>query len=113
MDIHVHTDHNIDGREALATWVTGVIEQSLGGVSRRISRVEVHLTDENSDKKTRADDMRCVLEVKIDGRPPLVVTEQADTIHNAVIAGSDQLARLVDHTLERVSDRGAAETHRW
>jgi ribosome-associated translation inhibitor RaiA len=107
MDIHVHTDHNIDGRDALAAWVTGVIEQSLDGVSQRISRVEVHLSDENSDKKTRADDMRCVLEAKIDGRPPLAVTEQADTIHNAVIAGSEKLARLIDHTLERLSDRGS------
>ena len=75
--------------------------------------MEVHLTDENSDKKTRANDMRCVLEAKIDGRPPLAVTEQADTIHNAVIAGSEKLARLIDHTLERVSERNAADTHRW
>ena len=113
MHIQVHTDHNINGDEKLATWVTGIIEQSLLGVSQRITRVEVHLTDENSDKKTGTNGMRCVIEAKIEGRPPLAVTEHADTIHNAVIAGSEKLSRLIDHTLERAADRGADSTHRW
>jgi ribosome-associated translation inhibitor RaiA len=113
MQIQVHTDHNIDGHEKLAAWVSGVLEQALLGVSDRITRVEVHLTDENSAAKTGANDMRCVMEAKLDGRPPLAVTERADTIHNAVIAGSDKLSRLIDHTLERVADRSASSEHRW
>ena len=112
MQIQVHTDHNIEGHEKLAAWVSDVLEQALLGVSDRISRVEVHLTDQNSAAKTGANDMRCVMEAKLDGRPPLAVTEHADTIHNAIIAGSDKLSRLIDHTLERVSDRSAAP-HRW
>jgi len=113
MQIQVHTDHNIDGHEKLAAWVTGVLEQALLGVSDRVARVEVHLTDENSASKTGPNDMRCVMEAKLDGRPPLAVTERADTIHNAIIAGSDKLSRLIDHTLERVSDRSAPSAHRW
>ncbi len=105
MQIHVHTDHNIDGHEALATWVTGVIEESLAGVTDRITRVEVHLRDENSDKKAGVDDMRCVIEAKLEGRPPLAVTEHAPTIHDAVISASGKLSRLIDHTIDRLRDR--------
>lgn len=102
MQIHVHTDHNIDGHEALATWVTGVVERALTDVSDRITRVEVHLSDEKSDKKPGVFDMRCVIEAKIEGRPAVAITEHAATIHDAVLAGSEKLARLIDHTLERV-----------
>ena len=105
MQIHVHTDHNIDGHEALAHWISGVVEQSLTGVSDRITRVEAHLRDENSDKKAGPNGMRCMLEAKLEGRPPLAVTDHADTIHNAVIAASGKLARLIDHTLDRAADK--------
>lgn len=114
MQIQVHTDHNIDGHEALATWVKGVVEQSLGAISGRITRVEVHLSDENSaSKKNGTPDMRCVMEAHVAGRPPVAVTEHADTIHNAVVAASGKLDRLIDHTLERVKERGGDAPHRW
>lgn len=114
MHIQVHTDHHIDGHEALATWVKGVVEQSLGVISGRITRVEVHLSDENSaSKKNGTPDMRCVMEAHVAGRPPVAVTEHADTIHNAVVAASGKLDRLIDHTLERVKERGGDAPHRW
>lgn len=113
MQIHVHTDHNIDGHEKLAAWVQGVIEQSLNAVSERITRVDVHLSDENSaSKKNGTPDMRCVMEAHVAGRPPVAVTEHADTIHNAVIAASGKLDRLIDHTLERVRDKAKVRTQK-
>jgi ribosome-associated translation inhibitor RaiA len=113
MQIQVHTDHNIDGHEKLAAWVTGVLEQSLGAVQERISRVEVHLSDENGAKKNGTDDMRCAVEARIEGRGPVAVTGQAATIHEAVLSASEKLARLIDHTLERITDRNAETPHRW
>ena len=113
MQIQVHTDHNIDGHEKLTAWVTGVLEQSLLGVSERITRVEAHLTDENGAKDNGTNDKRCVFEARLVGHPPLAVTERAGTIHEAVISASDKLSRLIDHTLERVAARSDAPPHRW
>ncbi len=114
MQIQVRTDHNIDGHEKLSAWVQGVIEQSLVTARDRITRVEVHLTDENGGKKNGTADMRCVMEAHVAGRPAVVVTEHADTIHVAVTAAIGKLDRLIDHTLERVKERGADETpRRW
>lgn len=104
MQIQINTGHNIDGHEALAAWIRGVVENALSGVSKHITRIEVHLTDQNSDKKDGASDMRCVLEARLEGRKPVAVTEQAATVHDAVVNAAATLARLIEHTLERLHD---------
>jgi ribosome-associated translation inhibitor RaiA len=114
MQIQVRTDHNIDGHEKLSAWVQGVIEQALAAGKDRITRVDVHLSDENAGKNNGTADMRCVIEAHVAGRPPVVVTENADTIHVAVTAATNKLDRLIDHTLERVKERnGDGTPHRW
>jgi len=45
MQIQVNTDHNIDGHEALAAHVSGLVESALDRASEYITRVEVHLSD--------------------------------------------------------------------
>ena len=64
MHIQINTDGNIEGHEALATQVSSEVESALKHVSDHITRVEVHLSDENSDKKGGNDDMRCVMEAR-------------------------------------------------
>ena len=46
MQIQVNTDHTIEGHEALADQIRGVVENALSRMSDHITRVEVHLTDE-------------------------------------------------------------------
>src|SRR4051794_24753939 len=100
MQIQVHTDHNIDGSDKFAAWVSEVFEASLSTVSGRISRVEIHLTDENGAKKNGTADMRCAVEARIEGRGPVAVSAQADTIQAAVTAAKDKLSRLIGENLE-------------
>ncbi len=73
MQIEVSTDSHIDGREELASRVQAAVEAALERFSARITRVEVHLSDE-SGNKARGEDIRCVMEARIGGRPPLAVT---------------------------------------
>jgi ribosome-associated translation inhibitor RaiA len=58
MKIRVNTGHNIEGNKALAAHVSGVVESALSRFSDHITRVEVHLSDVNSDKKVGHDAMR-------------------------------------------------------
>ena len=76
MQVQINTDRNIEGREALADQVRGVVESALSRFSDHITRVEVHLSDENSDKKGGDDEMRCMMEARIEGRQPIAVTHQ-------------------------------------
>lgn len=105
MQIQMNTDANIEGHEALATQVTSTVERALSRFSSHITRVEVHLSDENSDKKDGNDDMRCVLEARLEGRKPIAVTHHAATVDQAVEGAADKLHRLIESTLGRLHDQ--------
>ena len=110
MQIQINTDHNIEGHEALAAQVSGVVESALSRFSDHITRVEVHLSDENSDKKGGHDDMRCMMEARLEGRQPIAVTHQAATLDQAVDGAADKLARLIESTLGRLRDQRVTGT---
>ncbi|MBE9161142.1 HPF/RaiA family ribosome-associated protein [Tychonema sp. LEGE 06208] len=109
MQIQIHTGHNIEGDKALATQVSGVVAESLSRLGDRITHVDVHLSDENSDKKGGDDDMRCTIEARLKGHQPLAVTHQAATLDQAVDGAADKLTRLIEHTLGRLHHQ---ENHR-
>ena len=100
MQIQVQTDHNIEGREALVNHVSEVVASALGRFSDHITRVEIHLSDENGDK-SRGDDKRCMIEARLEGHHPVAVTHLAGTVDQAVDGAADKLARLIDHSLGR------------
>ncbi len=109
MQIQINTDHNIEGHEALDARVSGVVENALSRFSEHITHVEVHLSDENSDKKGGHDDMRCMMEARLEGRHSIAVTHQATTLDEAIDGAADKLANLIESTLERQHDQ---ERHR-
>lgn len=48
MQIQLNTDKHIDGNQQLAAEVREVVESTLARFSDHITRVDVHLSDENS-----------------------------------------------------------------
>jgi len=109
MQIQVNTDHTIEGHEALADQIRDVVETALNRVSDHITRVEVHLTDENGDKGG-AHDKRCMLEVRLEGRQPIAVTQHSATLEQAVDGAADKLVRLIESTVRRRHDRESRRT---
>jgi len=110
MQIQINTDRNIAGHEALGAQVSGVVENALSRISDHITRVEVHLSDENSDKKGGNYNMRCVMEARLEGRKPIAVTHQAATLDQAVDGAADKLSRLTESTLGRLRDQKSRRT---
>lgn len=103
MQIQINTDHNIEGREALTTHVREVVEHALSHESGHITRVEVHLADENGPK-SGPNAMRCSMEARLERHQPLNVTFDAESLHQAVAGAAEKLRRLVEHTLGRERD---------
>ena len=103
MKIQLNTDDNIDGTEALAAYVSTTIEQTLARFSEYITRVEIHLSDENAGK-TGQNDQRCMLEARLEGRQPVAVTEHAATLEKAVHGAAQKLANLLDSALGRLQE---------
>ena len=110
MQVQINTDRNIEGREALADQVRGIVESALSRFSDHITRVEVHLSDENSDKKGGKDAMRCVMEARLENHQPTAVTHHAATVGLAVDGAVEKLTRLLEHTLGRLHEQQSHRT---
>ncbi len=95
MLIEVNTDRNIQGSEELNAFVERVLEQDLGRFEKAITRIEVHLADENADK-TGERDKRCTLEARIAHHQPMAVTHHADSVHQAIEQASHKLLRALN-----------------
>ena len=104
MQIQVNTDNNVEGSVQLVNHVRNVVESALSRFSDRITRVEVHLGDENGGKSGQAD-KRCMMEARLEGRQPSAVTHHAATVDEAIEGAADKLVSLVDSTLGRLRDQ--------
>ena len=72
MKVQFNTDKNIQGTEKLEAYVSEKINHDLERFADKITRVEVHLSDQNADKGGK-DDILCKLEVRLEGMQPVLV----------------------------------------
>jgi hypothetical protein len=110
MQIDVSTDSHIDGREKLTNYIQKTVEAALERFSARITRVEVHLTDESGSREGN-EDTRCVMEVRLGGRPPVAVTSQESSVDQAITTATHKLKHLVENTLGRESSLAGQRDH--
>ncbi|MDQ3001129.1 MAG: HPF/RaiA family ribosome-associated protein [Fibrobacterota bacterium] len=103
MIIQVNTDSSISGRESLGDSIRDTVEGALSHVSGNITRVEVHLSDENG-KKSGGDDIKCVMEARLEGRTPVAVTHHATNLGQSVVGAADKLNRLIQNSLRKLRD---------
>ncbi|MCF8245896.1 MAG: hypothetical protein K9J37_01785 [Saprospiraceae bacterium] len=103
MTIQFNTDRNVNGNEAVTAPFIALISEELSRFSHQITRIEVHLSDENG-KKEGEKDKRCMLEARLEGLAPIVVTNLANTRDQAVEGAIEKLKSLLDKTLSRLSN---------
>ena len=101
MQIQVNTDHNTDGRERVVDYVRGVVEGAMSHFGNHVTRVEVHLGDENGPKGGQ-DDKRCMMEARVEKRHPIAVTHHAATLDEAIAGAAGKLKRSLQHDLDRL-----------
>jgi len=104
MQIQINTDRHIEGQERLTNWASGVVEQALSRVKDRITRVVVHLSDENADRSGQHD-QQCVMEARLEGRQPIAVTHQAATMDQAVNGAAEKLTGAIESIIGRQRDQ--------
>jgi len=101
MQVLTNTDTHVHGDERLSTIVETVVTAALERFAAQVTRVEVHLSDDNGGKGG-GDDKRCVMEARLEGRPPTAVTHKADTVDAALHGAAEKLARSLESTLGRL-----------
>jgi ribosome-associated translation inhibitor RaiA len=104
MQVQVHTDSSVRGSAILTSTVEEAVQNAVRRWTPRITRVEAHLSDING-QKGGADDKRCLLEARLGGLQPIVVTHQAPTLNEAVEGAADKLKKSLENTLGRLSER--------
>lgn len=111
MLIQVHTDNHIQGSERLTSHVQSVISDALARFAERVTRVEVHLHDNNSAAKGGGDDKRCGIEVRVAGLDPLNVSHDAAEIDQAIDGAAEKMTTLLDRRLDKLSQTKGNISH--
>ena len=107
MQIQVNT-HDAAGGDNLSQRVEAMVAAGLDRFAAHITRVEVHLGDENATKGGAAD-KRCVIEARPTSHQPVTVTHHAETIALALDGALDKAKRALERALAARSDhKGAA-----
>ena len=103
MTIQFNTDHNIEGSERQNAYFTTLISESLARFDDRITRLEVHLSDENGNKEG-SNDQRCMIEARLEGLQPVAVSNHGDTAEQAIKGAITKLKTSLDTIIGRRSN---------
>ncbi len=90
MRIQLNTDKNIEGTAALEQFVAEKMQSALKHYSDKITRLEVHLSDQNGEKGG-ADDIQCKIEARLEGLQPVLVVSKSATKEKAVDEAADKM----------------------
>jgi len=101
MTIQFNTDNKVSVSEELRAPLISSISEGLGRFSHQITRVEVHLSDENGDKEG-LNDKRCMIEARLAGMKPIAVTNHGNTHEQAVEGAVEKLKTSLETIIGRL-----------
>ena len=105
MQIQINSDHNIQADERLAEYVRTTLQNKLNRFADHVTRIEVHLSDENGNTKHAGKDKRCMLEARPEGKAPVAITEFAETLGQAVSGAAEKMQRKLSSELGKMRDK--------
>ena len=111
MQIVLNTDKNVQVDDGLLQRVEADIESGLSRFSDQITRVEVHVSDENAEK-SGGDDKRCMLEARPAGQQPVAVTHNAGSVDEACAGALHKLEALLETKYGRSDNRKGGQSIR-
>ncbi len=100
MQVQVNSSNQIAGSVALQEWVGSTVVAEVERFEELLTRIEVHLSDENAQKAGPAD-KRCQIEFHPKGHQAMSVTHKAESFDLAVAGAATKMR----HALERLDGR--------
>ena len=101
MKILINTDHNLQTDASVVRHVEDTVENHLGRYADQVTRIEVHLRDENA-AKGGAHDKHCTREARLEGRPPLAASDDSETLAVAINGAARKLQRALGNSLGKL-----------
>lgn len=102
--MHIEINYR-DGQSspALDERIRDSLVTTLAHLADRLTRVEVHLGDENAHKSGPAD-KRCMLEARPKGLDPIAVEVHSGDYYNAVQGAAGKLRRALQTRFDRLAE---------
>jgi len=98
MQIQINHGNHVRIAQDTSERLAQSIEESLVQYRNQITRVEVHLADQNGGKHGEAD-KRCTLEARMDHLQPVAVSHEAPSIKLAIDGALKKLDSALSHTI--------------
>lgn len=111
MQIHISTDKNVHGSDALVRRVEQELETAFSRSSERITRLEAHLGDETT-AHAAGPDRRCVLEARLAGHGVVSVTHHAGSVTDACHGAIRKLESALESRFGRLYRHKGGESIR-
>ncbi|MDP3945531.1 MAG: HPF/RaiA family ribosome-associated protein [Lutibacter sp.] len=103
MTIQINSDSNLTVHKEFRTQLQTQITEDLSRFSEHITRLEVHLSDENGHKDA-LNDKRCLVEARLEGMKPIAVTNIANNHELAVDGAIDKLITTLETKFGRLNN---------
>jgi ribosome-associated translation inhibitor RaiA len=103
MQIQFNSDKNVILNEEQIASSTSLISEELSRFSTQITRLEIHLSDEDANKDG-SNDKRCLVEARLAGMKPIAVTDQSNTHEQALFGAIDKLKTSLETITGRLNN---------
>ncbi len=104
MKIQFNTDKNIQGTETLETIVSKKINHELKHFVDKITRIEVHLSDQNA-LKAGTDDIQCKIEARVKGVQPVMVISKSSSKEKALDIAVNKMKVTLDSIIGKMKNK--------
>jgi len=109
MQVQVNSNQVTAG-VGLHDWVGSAVEDALERFDDLLTRVEVHVSDENAEK-SGAQDKRCQIEARPKGHTPVSVTHKAESLDQAVQGAAEKMSHALEHLMGRLDEPVVSTGH--
>jgi len=105
MQVQFNSDSSVMGTQEVAERIEAAVRDKLARFAERLTRIEVHVRDDNA-RKGGSVDKACMIEARPRGGKPISVTEHGDTVDNAARRAANALAQRLEHHFGKESRHG-------
>lgn len=104
MQVMVNSGKHVDSSMALKTDIRSRVRDKLQRYEEHLTRIEIHLSDENA-LKSGPQDKRCKVEARMKGRDPLTVSYDACEMQLAIDGAMNKLTSVLDRNIGKHADK--------
>lgn len=106
MQVQVNSKH-IQGSARLHDWVSAAVTEQLDHFDDYLTRVEIHISDDNAHK-AGPDDKRCQIELRPKGHQAMSVTHKAESLEQAVNGAATKARNALEHLMGKLDAKSTA-----